>query len=123
MGSSLDDIYMVMEFSEHDLKAVMQRSSFPGWSLAEVKGLMQQLLSGMAYLHTNWVLHRDLKTSNILYNNQGRLKICDFGMARQYGSPLEGYTQLVVTLWWVAGSQRAARAACCTAAGLRHGVV
>lgn len=59
---------------------------------------MRQLLEGVAYLHDNWVLHRDLKTSNILYNNRGQLKICDFGMARQYGSPLHPYTQVVVTL-------------------------
>ena len=39
--------------------------------------------SGMAYLHENWVLHRDLKTSNILYTNRGELKLCDFGLARQ----------------------------------------
>jgi serine/threonine protein kinase len=61
---------------------------------------MQQLLAGVAYLHHNWVLHRDLKSSNILYSNTGALKICDFGLARQYGSPLEAFTQLVVTLWY-----------------------
>lgn len=64
----------------------------------QVKCLMYQLLDGMDYLHDNWVLHRDLKTSNILYNNRGELKICDFGMARQFGSPLKPYTGLVVTL-------------------------
>ena len=31
---------------------------------------MLQLLSGVSYLHDNWVLHRDLKTSNILFNNK-----------------------------------------------------
>lgn len=41
------------------------------------------LRSGMAYLHENWVIHRDLKTSNILYTNRGELKLCDFGLARQ----------------------------------------
>ena len=61
---------------------------------------MLQLLGGMAYLHGNWVLHRDLKTSNILYNNRGQLKICDFGLARQYGSPLRPYTHNVVTLYY-----------------------
>lgn len=61
---------------------------------------MQQLFAGMAYLHENWVLHRDLKTSNILYNNRGELKICDFGLARQFGSPLRPYTHNVVTLWY-----------------------
>jgi cell division cycle 2-like protein len=64
----------------------------------QTKNLMLQLLTGMAFLHDNWVLHRDLKTSNILYNNEGQLKICDFGMARQYGSPLRPYTHEVVTL-------------------------
>ena len=62
--------------------------------------LLLQLLSGMAFLHDNWVLHRDIKTSNLLYSNRGELKICDFGLARQYGSPLKAYTQPVVTLWY-----------------------
>ena len=61
---------------------------------------MKQLLEGIEYLHSNWVLHRDLKTSNILYNNKGQLKICDFGLARQYGSPLRPYTRNVVTLYY-----------------------
>lgn len=56
---------------------------------------MQQLLRGIAYLHEHWVLHRDLKTSNLLYGNDGTLKICDFGLARQFGSPLRPYTPMV----------------------------
>ena len=56
---------------------------------------MRQLLAGLAYLHEHWVLHRDLKTSNLLYGNDGTLKICDFGLARQYGSPLRPYTPMV----------------------------
>ncbi|PHU07285.1 Cyclin-dependent kinase G-1 [Capsicum chinense] len=37
----------------------------------------------MKYLHDNWVLHRDMKHSNLLLNNRGELKISDFGLARQ----------------------------------------
>ena len=66
----------------------------------EVKTLMIQLLSGIAHLHDNWVVHRDLKTSNLLLSNQGVLKIGDFGLAREYGSPLKPYTPIVVTLWY-----------------------
>ncbi|KAL4459167.1 hypothetical protein ABPG75_014032 [Micractinium tetrahymenae] len=100
VGPSLDAVFMVMEYCDHDLKAVMEERMTQPFSIAEVKTLMLQLLSGMAYLHDNWVLHRDLKTSNILYTNRGELKLCDFGLARQYGSPLAPYTHMVVTLWY-----------------------
>ncbi|XVF85194.1 hypothetical protein PTKIN_Ptkin17bG0098800 [Pterospermum kingtungense] len=99
VGSNLDSIFMVMEYMEHDLKGLMETMKQP-FSQSEVKCLMLQLLEGIKYLHDNWVLHRDLKTSNLLLNNQGELKICDFGLARQYGSPLKPYTHLVVTLWY-----------------------
>ncbi|KAL3818674.1 hypothetical protein ACJIZ3_004579 [Penstemon smallii] len=99
VGSNLDSIFMVMEYMEHDLKGLMETIKQP-YSQSEVKCLMLQLLGGIKYLHDNWVLHRDLKTSNLLLNNQGELKICDFGLARQYGSPLKPYTHLVVTLWY-----------------------
>ena len=45
---------------------------------------MFQLLSGVNYMHQRWFIHRDLKTSNLLYSNAGKLAICDFGMARKY---------------------------------------
>ncbi|XP_044490469.1 cyclin-dependent kinase G-2 isoform X2 [Mangifera indica] len=99
VGSNLDSIFMVMEYMEHDLKGLMEAMKQP-FSQSEVKCLMLQLLEGVKYLHDNWVLHRDLKTSNLLLNNRGELKICDFGLARQYGSPLKPYTHLVVTLWY-----------------------
>ncbi|XP_024013352.1 cyclin-dependent kinase G1 isoform X2 [Eutrema salsugineum] len=92
-------VFMVMEHLEHDLRGVMDRMKQP-FSTSEVKCLMIQLLEGVKYLHSNWIIHRDLKPSNLLLNNSGELKICDFGMARQYGSPIKPYTQLVVTQWY-----------------------
>ncbi|KAK9714021.1 hypothetical protein RND81_06G066100 [Saponaria officinalis] len=97
--NGFDNIFMAMDYVEHDLKALMM-SRKQCFSQCEVKGLMLQLLEGVNYLHDNWILHRDLKTSNILVNDKGELKICDFGMARQYGSPSKPYTTLVVTLWY-----------------------
>ncbi|MED6108698.1 hypothetical protein PIB30_026541 [Stylosanthes scabra] len=76
--------------------------SFNHPSIVDVKEVVVDdfdgVFMGVDYLHDNWVLHRDLKTSNILLNNKGELKICDFGLSRQYGSPLKPYTPLVVTL-------------------------
>ncbi|KAM2557812.1 hypothetical protein TB2_014891 [Malus domestica] len=98
-GSCCDGVYMVMEHMDHDLKGLMESMKQP-FSVGEVKYLMKQLLEGVESLHDNWILHRDLKTSNILLNMEGELKICDFGLSRQYGSPLKPYTPLVVTLWY-----------------------
>ncbi|KAH0843422.1 hypothetical protein HID58_094097 [Brassica napus] len=98
-GKNDSDVYMVMEHLEHDLKGLMERKKQP-FSTSEVKCLMLQLLEGVHYLHTNWIIHRDLKPSNLLMNNSGELKICDFGMARQYGSPIKPYTQMVITQWY-----------------------
>ncbi|KAK3040604.1 hypothetical protein RJ639_026925 [Escallonia herrerae] len=99
MDANLDGVYMVMEYMEHDLKGLMANMKHR-LSQGEVKYLMLQLLQGVKFLHDNWVLHRDLKASNLLLNNDGELKICDFGLSRQYGSPLKPYTPLVVTLWY-----------------------
>ena len=99
LGSSLDKTYMVMDYYDYDLKTCMEMSK-QSFSTSEVKQLMLQLLSAIHHMHQNWYIHRDLKTSNILYSNSsGRLCVCDFGMARKYGSPVEPYTYEVVTLW------------------------
>ena len=99
VGSNMDKIYMVMDYVEHDLKSLMQ-SMKKNFMMSEVKCLMKQLLSGVAHLHDNWIIHRDLKTSNLLLSHKGVLKIADFGLAREYGSPLKEYTSVVVTLWY-----------------------
>lgn len=44
----------------------------------QIKTLMQQLLSGVKHLHDEWILHRDLKTSNLLLSHQGILKVSHF---------------------------------------------
>ncbi|KAF2089873.1 kinase-like protein [Saccharata proteae CBS 121410] len=100
VGDTLNDVFLVMDFLEHDLKTLNEEMSEP-FLPSEVKTLMLQLVDAVGFLHDNWILHRDLKTSNILMNNRGEIKIADFGMARYFGDPPPpNMTQLVVTLWY-----------------------
>lgn len=103
-------VYIVMEYLDHDLRSLLEtpRGRF---LQSEVKCLVQQLLTAVAYMHdTCWMVHRDLKTSNLLYSNDGHLKVADFGLARLYTAvpadappatrALGRMTPLVVTLWY-----------------------
>lgn len=99
-GEAKGDVYIVMEFLEHDLKTLQEDMDEP-FLPSEVKTLMLQLGSAVEFLHAHWIMHRDLKTSNILMNNRGEIKLADFGMARFCGDPPpQNLTQLVVTLWY-----------------------
>lgn len=99
-GEARADVYLVMEFLEHDLKTLQEDMAEP-FMPSEIKTLLLQLGSAVEFLHDHWILHRDLKTSNILTNNRGEIKLADFGMARFVGDPVpSNLTQLVVTLWY-----------------------
>ncbi|XP_052179427.1 protein IMPAIRED IN BABA-INDUCED STERILITY 1-like isoform X2 [Diospyros lotus] len=96
-------IYLVFQYMEHDISGLL---SCPDAKFSEeqIKCYMHQLLSGLEYCHSRGVMHRDIKGSNILVNNDGILKIADFGLATLYKSfpsrlkqPL---TNRVVTLWY-----------------------
>jgi cell division cycle 2-like protein len=98
-GDDPTECVLVMEFLEHDLKT-LQEDMAERFMASEVKTLLRQLVSAVAFLHDNSILHRDLKTSNILLSNRGVLKLADFGMARYIPPANAPLTQLVVTLWY-----------------------
>ena len=99
-GKKPNAIFLVLEYCEHDLARLMETMRVP-FTEAESKCLCLQLLQAVEYLHKRWVFHRDLKLSNLLLNNRGELKLCDFGLARFYQPGNEGsYTPKVVTLWY-----------------------
>ena len=67
----------------------------------QVKCYVHQLISGLEHCHKRGVLHRDIKGSNLLLDNEGTLKIADFGLATFYDpNHKHPMTSRVVTLWY-----------------------
>ena len=73
--------YLVFDFCEHDLAGLLSNFNVK-FSLGEIKKVMQQLLNGLYYIHSNKIIHRDMKAANVLITKQGILKLADFGLAR-----------------------------------------
>ncbi|CAG8548509.1 5582_t:CDS:2 [Funneliformis caledonium] len=93
-------VYMVFEYMAHDLTGVLANPKLK-YESQHVKCLMKQTLEGLAHLHENGILHRDIKGSNILLNNRGEVKLADFGLARQFDiKNKHDYTNRVITLWY-----------------------
>lgn len=91
--------YLVFEYMDHDFVGLMTIKF--RFKLSEIKCIFRQLLEGLHYLHEKKIIHRDMKSANILLNNHGEVKIADFGLARQFINPQQAYyTNKVVTLWY-----------------------
>ncbi|TNN11415.1 Cyclin-dependent-like kinase 5 isoform 2 [Schistosoma japonicum] len=90
---------IVFEYCDQDLKKYFDNCNGE-IDQNTVKLFMFQLLRGLQFCHSHNVLHRDLKPQNLLINDNGELKLADFGLARAYGIPVRQYSAEVVTLWY-----------------------
>ncbi|ORX36332.1 kinase-like domain-containing protein [Kockovaella imperatae] len=104
--SARQDIFMVFPFMDHDLCGLLGNQQFKP-TVSIVKLIMKQMLEGLAYIHENNIIHRDIKTANILVDKRGQVMIADFGLARSWtgSGPLpphtmNEYTNMVVTRWY-----------------------
>lgn len=66
-----------MEYCEQDLASLLDNMSSP-FTESQVKCLMLQVLKGLKYLHSNFIVHRDLKVSNLLLTDKGCVKIGEY---------------------------------------------
>ncbi|KAG5678125.1 hypothetical protein PVAND_007824 [Polypedilum vanderplanki] len=99
VGNELQKIYLVMEYCEQDLASLLDNLKKP-FTESEVKCIIIQLLRGLEYLHSKYIIHRDIKVSNLLLTDEGCLKIADFGLARTFSVPTKPMTPNLVTLWY-----------------------
>ncbi|OMJ81345.1 hypothetical protein SteCoe_18197 [Stentor coeruleus] len=96
------NVYLLFEYMEHDLEGLLNMAK-PRieFTIPHLKSYMKQMLQAIEYLHSKKIVHRDIKCANLLVNNQGQVKLGDFGLARTIsGNPQETYTNRVITLWY-----------------------
>ncbi|GMH29576.1 hypothetical protein Nepgr_031419 [Nepenthes gracilis] len=76
-----DKLYIYLEYvSGGSIYKILQEYGKLGE--AAIRSYTQQILSGLAYLHAQKTVHRDIKGANILVDPYGRVKLADFGMAK-----------------------------------------
>lgn len=91
-----ENLHLVLELAPYSLAALAPL----GLSQGAIKTVSRQMLAGLAYLHRNWIMHRDLSPGNILITPSGVVKITDFGLSKVLTSQETQHTRFVTTLWY-----------------------
>ncbi|XP_049549049.1 probable serine/threonine-protein kinase DDB_G0268078 [Anopheles darlingi] len=93
-----DVLYFVFEYMQENLYQLIKdrETHFPE---ATIRLILQQILTGLAFMHRHGFFHRDLKPENVLCSGPETVKIADFGLAREIRSR-PPYTDYVSTRWY-----------------------
>jgi len=101
-GYKDDALHFVLERADLDLHSFIHSSM----QLRDIKSLLVDILLGLEYMHSNKILHRDIKPGNLLlfFHPEDRnlppvLKLCDFGLSKFYTFQ-EPQTPRMVTVWY-----------------------
>ena len=80
-----DHLYLIFDYMQENLYQLTKdrKTYLPE---AQVRNIIFQILTGLAYLHKTGYFHRDLKPENLLCNGPDLVKIADFGLAREIRS-------------------------------------
>ena len=88
--------YIIMELV-HGKTLSHHLASKESFGLREIAQIITQTLDGIGYAHSQGVIHRDMKSANILINYDGRIKINDFGIAHVESSEITKVGELIGT--------------------------
>ncbi|KAF6306906.1 polo like kinase 4 [Rhinolophus ferrumequinum] len=90
-------VYLVLEMCHNGEMNRFLKNRRKPFSENEARQFMHQIITGMLYLHSHGILHRDLTLSNLLLTRNMNIKIADFGLATQLKMPHEKHYTLCGT--------------------------
>ncbi|NXN95580.1 PLK4 kinase, partial [Rhinopomastus cyanomelas] len=82
-------VYLILEMCHNGEMSRFIKNRKKAFSEEEARHFLHQIITGMLYLHSHGILHRDLTLSNILLTSNMNVKIADFGLATQLKMPHE----------------------------------
>jgi serine/threonine-protein kinase len=110
-GEFDDSPYIVMEYVRGETLAEMIKRR-AALSVSQKLKLMAELCSGLGQAHEAGIIHRDIKPANLMVDQQGRMKILDFGIARvaegnrtRFGVPLTQVNMVIGTPGYMSPEQ------------------
>lgn len=91
-------LFFALEFGAIDLAdLILKERDNIILEAPHIKCIMKQILEGLGYLHSNWIMHRDLKPGNMVIDDNGIIKLIDFNSAKIYGSPNRAHSKQTTT--------------------------
>ena len=103
-GETDGSYYIVMEYVEgRTLKELLvTRGPCP---VPVAISYVRQVLAALRYAHRNGIVHRDIKPHNVLVDNEGRVKVADFGIARAGSSQMTEAGSIIGTAQYLSPEQ------------------
>lgn len=97
------DIWIILEYcGGGSVSELITASPLRSLPLNFIRTITASCLAGLLYLHSNRLIHRDIKCSNILLTEEGAVKLADFGVCTRLNDTVAKHNTLIGTPFWMA---------------------